>query len=214
MNLVLALDTSTRKITLALFDGNLYTLSYTGNEKHAAKLAILTRDLIEMSKKSPRDIEIIGLGIGPGSLTGLRVGMSFAVGMASINGSKIVPLNSLEIVAHSVPWEEVAVVRKARKGYVYLQVFPYWKEPKVLDIESAEREIGNLEHPVVVGDGKDLFSFRKALDYFDYPLPEVLIDLTMENSEKAIDYTQVKPLYVQKSIAEINFERRIREGKR
>ena len=207
MDLILALDTSTKKISLALFDGNLYTLSYTGNEKHAAKLAVLVNDLIEMAKKTPRDIDLIGLGIGPGSLTGLRVGMSFAIGIASVNGAKIVPLNSLEVIAKAFQ-RECAVVRKARKGHVYIQIFPHWREPKVLDVGSADREIRNLENPVVVGDGKELFNFEKLPDFFDYPLPEVLLDMTVKNSERAVDYTQVKPLYIQKSIAEMNFERR------
>ncbi len=213
MSLILALDTSTRRISLALFDGNLYTMSYAGDEKHAAKLAVLVKDLIKIAKRIPSDVDLIGLGIGPGSLTGLRVGMSFAVGMASVNGAKIVPLNSLEIIAHAVSREEIVVVRKARKGYVYFQIFPYWKEPKVLNVEGASKEIEKLGNPIVVGNGKDLFDFGKLPDYLDYPIPEALIDLTVKNSERAVDYTEIKPLYIQKSIAEINFEKRSREGK-
>ncbi len=208
MNLVLALDTSTKKIVLALFDGDLYTISYMGNEKHATKLAILAKELTDVSRRKIKDANLIGLGVGPGSLTGLRVGMSFAIGIASVNGAKIVPLNSLEIIAASVPYEEVVVIRKARRGYVYFQIFPHWKKPRVLDIESAEKEIGKLKIPVVVGDGKELFNFRKFPDYFDYPLPETLIDLTIRNSNRAVEYTRVNPLYIQKSIAEINFEKR------
>ncbi|MCD6449389.1 MAG: tRNA (adenosine(37)-N6)-threonylcarbamoyltransferase complex dimerization subunit type 1 TsaB, partial [Thermotogaceae bacterium] len=65
---------------------------------------------------------------------------------------------------------------------------------------------------VLVGDGKEYFEGVKLSDRFDYPRSEVILEIT-ENG-KAIPYYQIEPLYIQKSIAEINWERRMKgEGK-
>ncbi len=214
MDLILALDTSTRRISLAVLKGGeTYTKSYEGKEKHAVKLASLVEELSRDVNASLREVEFIGLGIGPGSLTGLRVGMGFAVGIAAVSGAKVVPLNSFEVIASSAFWKgERVVVRKARKGYVYMQVFPLEKKPSVLEVCKAREIISKLRDPLIMGDGREFFEGMKVPDTFDTPIPEVLIDLTLKNLERAVNYLNVKPLYVQKSIAEMNFEKKHGNG--
>ena len=174
------------------------------------KLAPILDSFLSSIPASLREVEKIGLGIGPGSLTGLRIGIGFAMGVASVTKARIVPLNSFEVIASGVFWKgEKVVVRRARKGFVYVQVFP-GGNPKVLSIEEAKKIIGDLENPILIGDGKEFFKFEKAPDVFDHPNPEVLLRMTLER--EGIDYTEVKPLYVQKSIAEINYERRMKDG--
>lgn len=204
------MDTSTKKIVLAVLKGGeIHTRTYEGREKHAVKLAPVLDSFLSSIPASLRELEKIGLGIGPGSLTGLRIGIGFAIGVASVTNAKIVPLNSFEVIANGVFWKgKKVVVRKARKGFVYIQVFPSG-EPKVLSVEEAKKVIENLENPILIGDGKEFFEFEKAPDFFDYPSPEVLIKMTIDRD--GVDYTEVKPLYVQKSIAEINYERRMKD---
>jgi tRNA threonylcarbamoyladenosine biosynthesis protein TsaB len=213
---ILSLDTSTRRISLAIFKGGeIHTRTYEGKEKHAVKLAPILRDFLTSSKTSLNELELIGLGVGPGSLTGLRIGISYALGVAAALNIKIVLLDSFEVIAEGVvwPWEKV-VVRKARKGYVYIQIFSeHPSRAEVLSTEEARKIIENLKDPLLVGDGKELFEGHRAPDYFDSPDPHVLLNLTMERMKDAVDYLEVKPMYVQKSIAEINYERRMKDEK-
>ncbi len=210
--MILALDTSTQQITLAIEkSGEIHTRTYRGKEKHAVKLAPILDDLLRSAGAKASDVDLIGLGVGPGSLTGLRIGIGLVIGLASVSGARVVPLNSFEVIAKGVSWSgEKVVVRKARKGYVYIQVFEKSFGPKVLSVEEASKVIGSLENPILIGDGKELFEGIKAGDVFDFPNPLVLLDMT--KAGEAVDYTEVKPLYVQKSIAEINYERRMRDG--
>ena len=209
---ILCLDTSTPKIVASALNGDtIVHSSRIGKEKHAVSLAPFVQKVIEAAKLELKDLEFIGLGIGPGNLTGLRIGISWAVGVASVVGAKIVPLNSLELISMNAAGRRV-VVRKARKGYVYAQVFPDWERPEVFEAESFKRTLANLEEYILLGDGADLFDGDRTIEELWYPLPEILLKLTLERLESAIDYTEVKPLYVQKSIAEINYERRARGG--
>jgi tRNA threonylcarbamoyladenosine biosynthesis protein TsaB len=75
---ILALDTSTEAICVAYTDGqNIYSTNYFGVEKHAVKLAPLVNDFLKLCNVKVSDIDVFGCGIGPGSLTSLRIGLAF-----------------------------------------------------------------------------------------------------------------------------------------
>ncbi len=217
--MIVAFDTSTKKITIALKkDHSIYTITYSGKEKHAVKLAPIFYHLLKSAGTSLNETELIGLGIGPGSLTGLRIGIGFALGVASTLGIKIVPLNSLHLIAKNIAWDgEIVVVRKARQGWVYFQIFSKdhlpLSEPLVMSVRNAGEKIKQLSNPILVGDGKELFQGARASHHLDFPIPEVLIDATLEHAEEASQFFEIEPLYLQKSIAEINWERRRRDEK-
>ena len=72
-----------------------------------------------------REIEVIGVGLGPGSYTGLRVGVTAAKTLAYVTGAALVGLDSLEAVAWNAPGTalRVSVVADAQRGDVYSAEF-------------------------------------------------------------------------------------------
>ncbi len=212
--MILSVDTSTRKIVISLRNvDTAYSFSYMGKERHAVKLAQLIDTVVRNVAGGLQDIEILGVGIGPGSLTGLRIGIGFVMGMAASLGIKVVEVNSLYLLARAVFWDgEILVLRKARKGWVYYQAFsPAYEEltpPSIGEISKVGEFLRSLKKPLLVGDGKEYFEALKAPDRFDYPEPETLSQIVFERRNEGVPYTELEPLYLQKSIAEINWEKR------
>jgi tRNA threonylcarbamoyl adenosine modification protein YeaZ len=106
--MILAFDTSLRDLHIGLFSDRAEPLaefhgiaSEHDRGIHDALLAQKTSDLLNEIHASPKDISKIALIIGPGSFTGLRIGLSFAKGLAYGSGAEIIPL-----LAHKVLLKE------------------------------------------------------------------------------------------------------------
>ncbi|HYG25876.1 MAG TPA: tRNA (adenosine(37)-N6)-threonylcarbamoyltransferase complex dimerization subunit type 1 TsaB, partial [Caulobacteraceae bacterium] len=98
---------------------------------------------------------------GPGSFTGLRVGVAFAKGLAAALGRPCVGVGALPALAGERPGLVVAAV-DARRGQVYVQAFQDGRaltEPSALRAEDAVAAIRRLgETPVLVGSGAPLLA--------------------------------------------------------
>jgi tRNA threonylcarbamoyladenosine biosynthesis protein TsaB len=98
----LAIDTSTHLCSVAVFDEN-SCLSYADvldeNYTHAEKLHLSINECILKANVLAKDLDFIAVGKGPGSYTGLRIGVSAAKGMAYALDIPIISTNSLQILA-------------------------------------------------------------------------------------------------------------------
>jgi len=123
MNLWVALETSTRAASIALHgeNGNLYR-QLEAERAHAVDLLPLLKELLAEAEYAACDIEGIVVGTGPGSYTGLRVGIATALGLARASNAALVALPSMEALA----WGELAqdeegtLVADAHAGALYL----------------------------------------------------------------------------------------------
>jgi tRNA threonylcarbamoyl adenosine modification protein YeaZ len=104
--MILAFDTSGSRISIALADDDgtilrAFQAEASAMERgiHDARLASETAKLLEQEHAKPSDISRIGLIIGPGSFTGLRIGLSFAKGFSFATGAAIVPITQHEVIA-------------------------------------------------------------------------------------------------------------------
>jgi tRNA threonylcarbamoyl adenosine modification protein YeaZ len=109
---ILVIDTSSSQLSIgvAASDGALLrefhaVPSKDGGERaiHDARLVFETSKLLQSSNVSPNEITRIGIIIGPGSFTGLRIGLSFAKGFAFAVNAGIVPLTVHEVLQSSNP---------------------------------------------------------------------------------------------------------------
>jgi len=121
--MILALDTSGGELLLALVDGPtvLAGLARPGSRQQA-----FIRDAIaEVAGGRLGDVDAIVVSRGPGSHTGLRVGLSAAEGLAYARRLRIHPISSLEVAAHRAPDGEgvVQAVVGAGRGRVFVQEF-------------------------------------------------------------------------------------------
>lgn len=206
---ILALDTSTPTIFLGLFkNGKYYSMKYKGHEKHAVRLAPLLDYFLKTAEVSVKDIDLFGLGIGPGGLTGLRIGVATVIGMASPFNKPIVPIPSFRLMVLSYPLNGIImVVRKARKDSFYCGI--YEKEnAKVREILPpsviSEKELLKKmkEGIFVIGEGIEKFGYRDFLEISS----DIFIEEVMRRKEESVSYYEIEPLYIQKSIAELKLE--------
>lgn len=117
-------------------------------------------------------IERIGVTVGPGSFTGLRVGLAFALGLGAALDRPVVGVSTLDALAASVPAEGlVAAVIDARRGQVYARLFRdgvALGEAEALPLETARERIlaqAGEARPTLVGSGAAVLAeaFPEAL---------------------------------------------------
>jgi tRNA threonylcarbamoyladenosine biosynthesis protein TsaB len=122
--LVLAFDTSAAHCAAALLSGD-RVLAQAQEEMakgQAERLMPLIAEVLAAGKVAPSDLDAIGVGIGPGNFTGIRISVSAARGMALALGVPAVGVSTLEALAYGLP-RPLTVIEDARRGAVYLQHF-------------------------------------------------------------------------------------------
>lgn len=99
---VLAIESSTPASSIALLEGRVEVASATKVDRrgHSAFLTAAMDFCFDQADWSPSDLDGIAVGIGPGLYTGLRVGIATAQGLAATLGVPIVPVTSLDALAH------------------------------------------------------------------------------------------------------------------
>ena len=165
--LVMGLDTSLQNCSVAILrDGAVIAEQSMAMERgHAERLAPMTATALAEAGLRVRDLDRIGVVVGPGGFTGIRVGLSFARGLAIGTGLETVAVNSLAALAENLdsaaPETLIAPVIDARRGQLYAALYqgggierlaPFVATPEEV---SAQLEKIAGEQPVllVVGSG-------------------------------------------------------------
>src|SRR5688572_6448874 len=98
--LLLAIDTSTAYAGVALYDGGVRTeLVWWAGRNHARQLMPTVRGALEQLGRRPEDLAVVAAARGPGSFTGLRVGLAAAHGLAFALGLPLYGVGSLDVLA-------------------------------------------------------------------------------------------------------------------
>ncbi|MBS0409200.1 MAG: tRNA (adenosine(37)-N6)-threonylcarbamoyltransferase complex dimerization subunit type 1 TsaB [Proteobacteria bacterium] len=162
--IVLALDTCLGACSVAVTDEGrtLASLSEPMTRGHQERLASMTREAMATAGLPFSALDRIGVTVGPGSFTGLRVGVAFAKGLALALGRPCIGVGALEALAASLgaPGDVAAAVDSGR-GQIYLQAFrddlPL-APPAVMPIEEARAVVDGLEAPTLTGPGAALLA--------------------------------------------------------
>src|SRR5579862_828576 len=124
---ILGIDTATRRASIGvLVDGAIVAeQSELANGSHAVTVLPLIADTLQRAGVAVRDLDAIAVSCGPGTFTGLRVGLSIAKGFAYATGIPVVGVPTLEALARTVspPHATVCTVLDARKGELYAACF-------------------------------------------------------------------------------------------
>lgn len=139
MSLILCIETGTDICSAGLVqDGRLVALRESAEGRdHARRVGVFVEELLRENDLAPHDIDAVAVGKGPGSYTGLRIGVSFAKGFCYGLGIPLIGINSLEALAavaaedyeagilHAEAWEKsrLCPMVDARRMEVYAQVF-------------------------------------------------------------------------------------------
>src|SRR5215207_3218065 len=135
----LAIETSGRTGSIAVAqDGrSLADEQFPHGLKHAAEIVPIIARLCEVRGWKPADVEEIYVSAGPGSFTGLRVGITVAKTLAFATGARIVAVPSVEVLARNAPagWQNLIIVLDAKREQIFTASFenhsgtPVLREP-------------------------------------------------------------------------------------
>lgn len=165
---ILALETATDVSSVALFeDGVLVALQEVhSNRTHARLVTVMIERMLQDLELRPSDLSAVCVAKGPGSYTGLRVGVSVAKGLCMALEIPLLSVSSLESLAHSV--QDVALqmdawivpMIDARRMEVFMQVFdpnvhPQGEADAVIVTDPEFRALLPQQKTIFLGDGAE-----------------------------------------------------------
>lgn len=117
-SVLLAIDTSTRSVGISLFDGFqvLNETTWTSVDYHTVELAPAVDQALRRAGLSPEALNALAVATGPGSFTGLRIGLAFAKGIALTRHLPLIGIPTLEILAYAQPLTTGSLVTVLRAG--------------------------------------------------------------------------------------------------
>lgn len=156
--MLLAIDTSTRVVGVAVYDGLqvLGEITWASQDYHTVELAPVLMDILNRSHVLPGDLEVVAVATGPGSFTGLRIGLALAKGMALARRLDLIGVPTLDILAAAQPLGNLQMAAVLRVGRGRLAVGWYqpgtkaWKPIGKLEALTCEMLAERIEAPTLV----------------------------------------------------------------
>jgi tRNA threonylcarbamoyladenosine biosynthesis protein TsaB len=228
--LVMALDTSTFIGTVAVLrDGNLLAeLSASVRASHGETLLPHIERVLTLAGVKLGDIDLLSVGIGPGSFTGVRIGVATAKGLALAELKPLVGVTSLRALARGLGQGEglVVPVLDAHKGEVYCAAYAQGEQGELVEVvppfhalpAAAARHLRScspLEPLWLLGDGLDRYgdaflvplggNARRAPRFNDVPRAACVAHEgeLLFHREGATDLASLEPLYLRASDAKL-----------
>jgi tRNA threonylcarbamoyladenosine biosynthesis protein TsaB len=223
---LLGIDTTTPAVSVAVSRAGvlLGEIFLNVHAPHSDRLLCLVEQLLSNCRLTMREIDALALAVGPGSFTGLRVGMATIKGLALATGKPVAAVSSLRMLALQAPCAgyPVCALFDARKKQVYAGLF-HWQDglPQALrpEVVVAPQELlGSLVEPTIfVGDGAQVYRdlivehlagrahflpFSHQQPRAAHLLPLAAMDLRQGGG---VPLAELTPHYVRRSEAEMLF---------
>ena len=166
--LILAMDSSAKPASVAVCNDEVLLGQYFQNSghTHSRTLLVMAEDLLKNLGLTISDIELFAVSNGPGSFTGVRIGVSAAKGLAWGADKPVCGVSTLEAMAYQTPVSEVILcpVMDARRSQVYNALLEWRDEgltrlckDRAISLEDLADELKSKNAPVyLVGDGASL----------------------------------------------------------
>ena len=162
--MLLAVDTSTAQIGLGLYDGVQVVAESTwySRQHHTVELAPALADLMRRAAVTAADLEAVGVAIGPGSFTALRVGLAFVKGLVLARKLPLIGIPTLDVLAAAQPASRLPLVAVLQAGRGRLAVERYrceeskppdigaWRSQGAAEITTADQLADSIDKPTLV----------------------------------------------------------------
>lgn len=225
---ILAVDTSSNVASAAIVDDNKLVCESVLNNKltHSQTLLPMIDDVFKKSELTPSDIDIFAVSNGPGSFTGLRIGVTTIKGLAHAVEKPVCGVNTLEALAYNLPFcpHIIAPIMDARREQVY-NAFYKWEDgilkevakPRAICLDDCLKELEELGEKVVfLGDGVAVFrdKIKDTLKEQALFAPQLACTgraacvAEAAKNKETINYGELSPVYLRKSQAEREAEER------
>jgi tRNA threonylcarbamoyladenosine biosynthesis protein TsaB len=226
---ILAIETATVAGSVAIVDdtkGLIGEVRVDVKIVHAERLMPSIEWLLKSSNISVKEIDAFAVSIGPGSFTGLRIGLSTVKGFSYATKKPLVPVRTLDAFARTLPFcsRMICPVLDARKNEVYAALYK-WKDRTCVKVMpetaiSPKDLLNRIKEPVVfMGEGTKKYGdlIESVLkDHAIYapsskmsPSASTVAELAIEHIKGGIttDPVSLAPFYIRKSEAEIQWKK-------
>lgn len=197
----LFIDSATTNLVVAIINEGKIAYIYNNNDGHdtSSKMMPVLAEAFDKAELKPQDIDKIFVVTGPGSFTGIRVGLTVAKTMAYTLNISIVPISSLEVMASG---NGGTALINARRGYVFAGTY--------------DENLNNVYPDSYVLMSDKLDKPYISYDEFDFTVEKPKIDvlkviLKHENDTPVNPHT-IKPNYLKMTEAEENLKKHDRES--
>lgn len=228
---IFAVDTSSNAASAAIIEDEILLGEFILNHKktHSQKIMPMIDEVFKSCELTPSDIDIYAVSIGPGSFTGLRIGIATVKALAHAVNKPVIEVSTLEAMAYNMPYcqYQICPIMDARRSQVYNAVYKWQgeklitiKEPRALDINECILDVCD-EKTVFIGDGigvnKDIIKEKMGDKAILSPAPYAnqmassvaqAAYIKADNKENIKSYLEVLPVYLRKSQAEREYEER------
>ena len=230
--MILAIETATPVCSVALIKDEtvLAELNLQTGNTHSGRLMPQIASLAEMTGTDPAEIEALAVSIGPGSFTGLRIGITTAKTLSYAWDKPIVGIPTLEALAFNCPAADgwVSAMLDAQKGRVYEALY-HWENGcltemraiRIVTVEQVLAELANQKSKVMVV-GESVRDYLGQIDLIDNltaapehgRMPRAaavgLLAWRKYHAGQAVTANELNPLYVRRPEAEELWEKRCR----
>jgi tRNA threonylcarbamoyladenosine biosynthesis protein TsaB len=158
----LALETSGRTSSIALADDGrcIAQERFDYGLKNAARLLPLIDQLCQAHGCGPADLRELYISIGPGSFTGLRIGVTLVKTLAFVTGAAVIPVSTVDVLAQNAPPEarELIIVLDAKRGQIFTSRLRRegdgWKQLEPAHLDRLTDMLARAARPVhLLGEG-------------------------------------------------------------
>lgn len=207
---ILCLNTCFNELFLEVYkDNERFVVNSDKNLKHSENILLKIDEVLEKSKLSLNDIDVFSIVQGPGSFTGIRIGMAtIKAFMIGLGKTKAVQINTLDLIAFSSKLKEDKVVIVNAGGINYY-VASYDKENNLINnydcIEEKDLEkYVSSKKTVTINESN--FKTNEVINISELNQIEFTKNLIKDN--KFVDAENLAPFYILKSQAERNLEKK------
>lgn len=224
---ILAVDTSANVAAVALMcDGTLLGECMINNKKtHSEKLMPMIDTLLRDNGVDISELDLFAVANGPGSFTGLRIGVSTVKGLAHALNKPIVGISTLEGLAYNLFETDglISPIMDARRSQVYNAVYKWedgnFKEviaPRAVSLEECLDGFKDEKKVYFLGDGVPVYreEIKKRMGERAVFAPQnnlhqrasSLAELAAKRADDAVDCNALMPFYLRKPQAEREYE--------
>jgi tRNA threonylcarbamoyladenosine biosynthesis protein TsaB len=214
--MLLAIDTSTAQVGLALYDGTqiLSEMTWTTRQHHTTELAPALSGLLNRCGVSMDMVNALGVAVGPGSFTSLRVGLSLVKGIALARHIPVIGISTLDIIATAQPAGKhplAVVIQAGRKRIAvgwYKCLKNEWQAQGQVKGTTIEELADEIESPTYVAgelssDDRSRLGRKRVNILLASPVncirrPSILADLAWARWQKndVDDAASLAPVYL------------------
>ncbi|TYP53315.1 tRNA (adenosine(37)-N6)-threonylcarbamoyltransferase complex dimerization subunit type 1 TsaB [Thermosediminibacter litoriperuensis] len=235
---ILGIDTSSAVATAALLHEDRLAAEFVLNNRHPhlEKLISMIDRLLTDSGTELKELDAVAVAVGPGSFTGIRIGMACAQGLSHVYGIPLVGVNTLDALAYNLMHcgDLICPAVDAQRGEVYTCLYR-WEEGELKRLGNyevvkaeklAERLLKLDEKTILLGDGAGLVTaalseglpargrINVAHRVFAMPRASSVAAAGLKDflNGKTWNCFSIRPFYMRKSHAEEKWEERYGKG--